>query len=167
MPRVAKGVPMRWMLAHVAHEGDECLVWPFAKRSDGYANLCTGPAYRVMCRLAHGEPPTTKHQAAHSCGRGGRGCINPRHLRWATRKENCADALLHGTRALGERHGAAILTEANVLKIKYLCANGMSQSEAGRRFGVAFQTIWEIVHGHNWKHLDRSCVARPPEVRGV
>lgn len=166
MPRTSKGVPMAWLEAHVGYEGEGCLIWPFARRSDGYANLTTGPAYRVMCRLAHGEPPTSAHQAAHSCGKGKTGCIHPMHLRWATRKQNLADCLTHGTRARGERHGAARLSQANVFEIKRLCAIGLSQSEAGRRFGVKVQSIWDIVHGRNWKHLTEGGEA-DTSLRGV
>jgi hypothetical protein len=54
-------------------------------------------ATRVMCKLAHGPAPTPKHHAAHSCGKGHEACINPKHLRWATPRENAADAKLHGT----------------------------------------------------------------------
>jgi hypothetical protein len=48
-------------------------------------------AHRAMCRLIHGNPPTPKHQAAHSCGNGRRGCVHPGHLRWATDAENRAE----------------------------------------------------------------------------
>ena len=46
-------------------------------------------AHRVVCRLAHGEPPPDKPQATHSCHN--KWCINPRHLRWGSAKDNAAD----------------------------------------------------------------------------
>lgn len=33
-----------------------------------------------MCELVYGKPPMPKHQAAHNCGKGNLGCINPKHL---------------------------------------------------------------------------------------
>jgi hypothetical protein len=38
-----------------------------------------------MCELVNGPPPLGA-LAAHSCGRGHDGCVDPRHLRWATYK---------------------------------------------------------------------------------
>jgi hypothetical protein len=75
------------------------LIWPFARYNNGYGNVTfydalgkhsTG-AHRIMCKLVHGEPPTPKHEAAHSCGNGTGGCINPHHLRSDTRGGNNAD----------------------------------------------------------------------------
>jgi hypothetical protein len=54
-------------------------------------------AHRVMCEIAHGPKPAPGFVAAHTCGKGREGCVNPRHLRWASQKENMADKLLHGT----------------------------------------------------------------------
>jgi hypothetical protein len=151
--RVGKGKPMQWLVAHADHPGEDCLVWPFARRSDGYANLSTGPAHRVMCKLAHGNPPTDAHHAAHSCGYGKGGCVNPKHLRWATALENSADKELHGTQARGERHGAAKITAKQVIEVRRRWGGGETQASLARAFGLKFQSVWEIVHRRNWKHL--------------
>jgi HNH endonuclease len=65
----------------------ECLIWPFSHR-DGRGYINEEPVSRFVCKLAHGSPPTDKHDAAHNCGN--ERCVNPHHLRWATRKENMA-----------------------------------------------------------------------------
>lgn len=89
----------QWLKAHVGHAGTECLVWPFGRFSNGYGQVyiqgknCV--ASREMCILAHGNPPTPSHEAAHRCGNGHLGCVNPQHLRWATAAENQADKLTH------------------------------------------------------------------------
>ena len=78
-----------WIKAHVGYQGDDCLPWPFSfdvRVGRGrvlYEGECEW-AHRVMCRLAKGEPPTPKHQAAHNCGNGHRRCINPNRLEWKT-----------------------------------------------------------------------------------
>jgi len=49
------------------------------------------------------------------------GCINPKHLRWATRQQNALDALEHGTSSMfaaGEAHPNAKLSQADVEKNK-------------------------------------------------
>jgi hypothetical protein len=96
------GAAYKWLLAHVDYRGDDCLKWPFGgdpKSGRGCLqhNGVRGWAHRWMCKLAHGEPPTPKHKAAHDCGKGHEGCINPRHLKWKTQAENLADCIIHGT----------------------------------------------------------------------
>ncbi len=74
----------------------DCLIWPFARDRGGRANWANGPSVcRLICELTYGPAPSVIHQAAHSCGRGDRGCVNPTHLRWATPAENAADTRRH------------------------------------------------------------------------
>ena len=84
----------------VPFDGDGCLLWPFQISTTGYGRLEVNGkkkiASRYVCELAHGEPPTRQHEAAHSCGNSK--CVNPKHLRWATHTENEADKLVHGTK---------------------------------------------------------------------
>ena len=108
--RAKSGEAIAWLLAHVGHEGDDCLLWPFGRdnrvgRGRVQFRGKLEWAHRAMCTLAHGEPPTPKHQAAHSCGNGHLGCINQRHLKWATNSENQHDRRAHGRRegAIGTR----------------------------------------------------------------
>lgn len=82
----------------VVFDGDECLPWPFQISTEGYGRLEAGKkkkiASRYICELAHGIAPTPKHEAAHNCGN--KVCVNPKHLRWATRQENEDDKIIHG-----------------------------------------------------------------------
>jgi hypothetical protein len=79
----------------LAHESDECLLWPFALNYMGYGKLGGRIVSRLVCRAVYGPPPRD-HEAAHSCTN--KNCVSARHLRWATHKENEADKYLHGTR---------------------------------------------------------------------
>ena len=91
---------MRWIEEHVGHEGNGCLKWPFSVGDNGRGivqvdgTIYTAP--RFMCLLAHGERRRPTHEAAHSCGKGHKGCIDPQHLWWATSVENHADKIEHG-----------------------------------------------------------------------
>ncbi|MGN6772639.1 MAG: hypothetical protein ACTHJQ_22735 [Rhizobiaceae bacterium] len=94
-----KGDCFQWLLDHAEFDSDLCLAWPFNCDQHGRAKIrtngkCTAAA-RIMCEIAHGEPPADRLLAAHSCGNGHLGCVNPRHLRWATPVENMEDKARH------------------------------------------------------------------------
>jgi hypothetical protein len=150
------GEPKRWLLAHVDYAGEECLSWPFARHSNGEAAIGdrqSRQAARLMCILAHGDPPTPAHQAAHGCGKGHLACVNPRHLRWATPKENTADQVIHGTRPLGGRHSFAKLSELQVRAIRNL-ATAFSVSDLAEIFGVHAWTITDVIQRKTWAWLE-------------
>lgn len=140
----------------MARDSDECALWPLSRTPRGYGQLWfenrRRDAHVVACVLAHGPKPTTAHCAAHGCGV--RRCVNPRHLRWATPKENTADMLLHGTKIRGEAHPLHKFTEAGVLAVRSAFAAGESQAALARRFGITPQAIHEIVRRKSWAHLD-------------
>lgn len=152
--RAPKGEPIRFVREiALKHSGDACLPWPYARRSDGGGVIQVGrksiAVSRFVCQLAHGEPPTPEHQAAHSCGQGHEACVSPIHLRWATRVENEADKFEHGTRVCGERHLFAKLTQEQVDRIR--SQRGRKRHcELAREFGVTPSTISMIQAGKTW-----------------
>lgn len=149
--RAAHGAPMRWLNEHVDCQSDHCLTWPFSRLSNGRPQIKGGSAARVMCALAHGAAPSPKHEAAHSCGKGHEGCINPKHMYWATSAENDADKIKHGTLVAGERHPGAKLTSAQVRAVRDLDGT-MTQREIARRFGISQSRVHSILHGKARKH---------------
>jgi hypothetical protein len=156
--RTFNGEPLRWLTEHQGWRGDGCLTWPFARRSGNYGRFRTQDgrqeyAHRRMCELVNGPPPSPRHEAAHSCGRGHEGCVAPEHLRWDTPAGNAADRALHGTENHGERNGQAKLTEADVREIRAL-AGREAQRETAKRFGIARQTVGDIQTGRRWAFLD-------------
>jgi hypothetical protein len=140
--------------------GEECLIWPYSRDRMGYATMHRGKeapnntcfVSRRICYAVHGAPPTPKHEAAHSCGKGGLGCIAPLHLRWATHRENVHDGFIHGTIGRGETHRGAKLTDAAVREIRLL-APVLTHKEIARRFGVAAATIDYVVCRRTWRHV--------------
>ena len=137
-----------------AHYGDACLEWPFSKNGVGYGKIGrkgkTIAVHRLICREAHGEPPTAKHEVAHNCGN--RACCNPSHLRWDTRKGNLADKRKHGTLLFGENHCMARLSEADVRAIKAL-SGSMLHREIGQRFNIGREQVGRIINGKRWSHV--------------
>lgn len=138
------------------YEGDECLLWPYATTENGYGQMYrhgkNGHVHRYLCEDVHGAPPTEKHQASHSCGKGHLGCVTKKHLSWKTPADNQADRLHHGTDCRGEKHWNAKLTNDQVREI--MSQKGIiSQAELGRRFGVSQASISYIHNGNKWKHV--------------
>lgn len=140
----------------VNFEGDDCLPWPFGPGSRGYGSVKIRGrgkmAHRVVCEIAHGPPPIDKPLAAHSCGNGHLGCVNPNHLRWASYQENSDDAVAHGAIARGERNGSAKITEEIVRKI-FEAKGSNTQKAIGAAFGVSKTTVGQIHRGTTWKCL--------------
>ncbi len=106
--------------------------------------------HRVMCILAHGEPLTERHEAAHSCGNGSKGCLNPNHLRWATPVDNHKDKVAHGTLSFGSQHYAAKLTDESIAQI---LMDTREQKTIARDYGVSQSTVSLVKSGKRWRHV--------------
>lgn len=158
LTKVGNGEVLTWIRqTALLHDTDNCLPWPFCRNSDGYGyawfNGGLHPANRVVCELAHGAPPPD-HQAAHSCGNGHLGCVNPRHLRWATVRHNHLDKIGHGTMIRGSRHRLSKLTEKDVLEIRSL-SGSVSSLKLAKRYGVSPGLIQGIISGKKWSWLSQ------------
>ena len=131
---------------------EQCILWPFALQPTGYARIGlqgkSHYAHRVVCIEAHGPPPSSEHEAAHSCGN--RACMNPKHLSWKTSKDNHADRKRHGTNNEGEKHGCAKLDWNKVAEIR--SQKGLkSHAKLADEFGVSASQICQIQKGKKWK----------------
>lgn len=134
------------------HDSDDCLIWPFSKTPvKGYPRMFfkvkNELVTRLVCEHFYGPAPTSGRQcqSAHSCRNAS--CVNWRHLRWATPKENESDKLVHGTHQHGERNHMAKLTRGQVQAIRE--AQG-SSSQVAQRYGVNPGTIRKIRRGERW-----------------
>lgn len=144
-----------WLKAHENYAEDDCLPWPFGRGKNGYGQIWINgkriTAHREMCVAVHGAPPTGKHEASHSCGKGHLGCCNPRHLAWKTKVENEADKIIHGTSNRGERNPRAKLTRAEIVEIR--SASNTPRNLLAKKFGVKRGTIMDIRSGRSWGWL--------------
>lgn len=131
----------------------ECLLWPYTKQWKGYGQVRYDGrlrgAHQVVCEIVHGARPSSRHQAAHSCGE--RACVNPAHLRWATGKDNQADRVVHDTHLRGERHPKAKLTAEHVARIRN--CNQERQSCLAAELKVSQSLISLIRHQKRWQHV--------------
>ena len=150
-----------WIEKHVTYTGDDCLQWPFATGEDGYGRVhdpslggAMMTASRYMCIIAHGRPESPELEAAHSCGGGNKGCVNPNHLYWATPKINHSDKVKHGTTNRGSRQWNSKLKEVDIVKIRELLAEANhTQLSIARMFSVDPSVISDIKRGKTWGWL--------------
>lgn len=93
-------------------------------------------------------PASPRHLAAHGDGNS----LNNRlgNLRWATQKENMADAAKHGTLARGDAYKDAKLTEAIVHEIR---ASGLLQREIAEQFGITQSAVSRVIARKIWAHV--------------
>jgi hypothetical protein len=151
------GALPEFLFAHVNFTGNECVLWPFASKNEhGYGIIWhqgrRRKAHQVMCEIVNGPRPSPKHGALHSCGRGHLGCINPRHLRWGTQKENMKDADDHGTVARSRDLPHTRLTPDDVRFIRKMHGK-VTGMELAEKFGVSRKQVYDIQNGRRWTHL--------------
>lgn len=140
----------------ITYDGDDCLIWPFGLLPDGYASLNrfikhygTRVVSKVICIEVYGHPPTVKHEAAHSKKCISRACINRKHLRWATSKENKADD------HRGEDHHKAKLTEEQVFEILKLGKEDIvTQIQIANKFEISRPHVNQIINRRRWQWLE-------------
>lgn len=135
-----------WLMQHVGHIGDECVIWPFACCTPGYGLFQYEKkrylAHRFMCELKNGAPPED-HLAAHSCGN--RRCINPNHLSWKTHTDNQLDRRAQGTAS--NRWSKLTLTQARQIR----ALKGMETApETAAKYSITESNVRMIQDGKTW-----------------
>lgn len=129
--------------------------------SDGYAacsltSSCgaqkTLLVHRLVCAAFNGPPPEGKPVCAH--GNGNISDNSPGNLRWATHQENSDDMRRHGTIVFGEAHARAKISAGMVRRIR--TEHGLSGDcrAVSIKLGVPYKTVYHIVKGRTWRHLD-------------
>ncbi len=160
-------------------EPTECWPWITPPKPGRYGNFGVKRdgewmryiSTRVMWRVTKGEDPG-QVGIAHTCDNPP--CMNPDHHFKATQQENIDDCRNKGRwvkasfeasseshkrffaanperAARGEKNPNAVLTESDVREIRTL--QGLSLTQAGKRFGVGPYAIWRIRSGRGWKHV--------------
>jgi hypothetical protein len=151
-----QGETVKWLRDRVSHPDPKCLIWPFYRQPTGYGQLGLNGknhyAHRLMCEMAHGQAPTPKHEAAHRCGNGHQGCVNPRHLAWKTKTENRRESNQHGKGTRSHYGNKGALKPEDVARIWELKGK-LRQVDIAAQFGVSWQVISGIYCGRHYKQF--------------
>jgi hypothetical protein len=136
-----------------------CLIWPNYKNEDGYGILNRRQrdgsgkdykAYRLAYEFYKGPIPEGL-LVRHLCNNPP--CINPEHLDLGTHQDNKNDSVKAKRHTYGEINPKAKLTEADVIEIRRLAMEGLSNVEIAKRFPVCSKNISSIKLGQTWRHL--------------
>jgi hypothetical protein len=151
----------------------ECWEWQAAKSHSGYGVFSYSlngrpqmPAHRFSYMLSTGRVIPDGWFVLHSCDNPP--CVNPRHLRLGTQKENVADAIERNRHknpppvppkrpyehcARGTQCHTAKLNEWAVRALLKERLTGRNFTDLGREFGLDASTVADICKGRAWSHV--------------
>lgn len=134
-----------------------CVLWTGCLDAAGYGKIHDGTTgkllkvSRAVWELAFGEIPVGKH-VCHTCDNPL--CISIDHLFIGTPLDNMRDKVAKGRQTRGESHITAKITEADVLSIRRVYAEGsVTQAELAEQYGISHQQVHRIVNRLRWKHI--------------
>lgn len=107
--------------------------------------------HRLVCEVFHGPPPTPAHEVAHADGSRDNNVAS--NLRWATRAENQADRVLHGTDLRGGKSPNAKFSDIDVMAMLRLRQIGATYRSIALAYRVSFWTVREIGRRQRWAHI--------------
>jgi len=148
----------------ISSNTSKCILWPFTCKIDTInyktpvmrksiqgKQLCMNPC-RLSLILSQGYSDIKeRNECAHDpilCNNSL--CINPKHLRWATRQENHDDTKIAETNPEGVRNSQAVLTEGDVRAIR---KDTRKLRETSEDYGVTGSMIHLIRTKQRWKHI--------------
>jgi hypothetical protein len=154
-----KSIARFW--ARVTKAGDDdCWLWTGNMIQGGYGIMWADTHRLVATHIAleldgRRRPPPPRHFALHGdCTNPA--CVNPRHLRWGTQKENMADCKRLGRlfRMAGARHSRAMpnTPETRARKLQIFAWPGRLAEVSGE-LGLSVGMVRDIRAGRRWAHI--------------
>lgn len=133
----------------------ECWEWTKTRDAEGYGRITRAGgvyrAHRVSYEHANDTKIPTGLMIRHMCDNPP--CVNPGHLKTGSNLDNMRDRADRGRSAKGEASGQSKLTEAEVLCIRKMYADGSTGVALAKEFGIEPATVSQIVLRKTWKHI--------------
>jgi hypothetical protein len=141
--------------------GGDCWIWIGSFNPYGYGRFKVHRRYyrahRIAYFLAKGDPKDKL--VCHMCDK--RACVNPDHLWLGTPQENQTDMMKKGRHRVakhrslpkGEDHPHARWTERDIMNIRRLYANGMTQVDIAKKYKMHQSSVHPIVTYKIWRHV--------------
>lgn len=156
-----------WSKIRVTNSNESCWYWTAnTSHNFGYGTFrikgITYLAHRLALIFYSGKSKN-ELQVNHKCNNPS--CCNPSHLYWGTQKDNVQDSIISGTKKnppknntkppvlRGEDNKNSVMSENNVLRLRYLWSGGKSSRYLSRLFGISISTVYQIVNYKSWKHI--------------
>ena len=151
-PSLGNTVANRFWAKVLRGDPDECWPWQAYTDRDGYGRFSLNGrkerAHRVAARL-DGRDLTGK-VVRHTCDNPT--CVNPRHLKTGTQRENMRDRDRRNRQPRGVRNGRSRLSREDIIAIRQ---DGRPAKELARHFGTSASNIREIRTGRSWRHVEQ------------
>lgn len=138
-----------------------CLVWTGSSYGFGHGRLMVGEtsmaAHRAVYSIATGIPLAKLFGRVlrHTCDNPP--CVNPSHIVPGSQRENVQDMMDRGRAPIGERHGMAKLTRAQVEDIRRRHVRGVNRWNRGNtkalcaEYGISDTQLNSIVNFDRWR----------------
>lgn len=163
-----------WANADRSAGPDGCWPWLLSTHRRGYGQMSHGKAnwktHKVAFLISGGILTDEKPWVLHSCHNPI--CVNPRHLRAGSPKDNVDDMINAGrkkiVRTFGDQNGsrthpeklirgeevpASKLNAELVLELRAEESNGGSHRDLAVKYGVSHATVGHICRRKTWKHI--------------
>jgi hypothetical protein len=139
---------------------DDCWIWNGASSRNGYGELSNYSdgkhsqvaTHRLSWELHNGSIPVGMC-VLHKCDNPP--CVNPSHLYLGTKKDNSRDCIQRGRFKRNPQYGvknkSTKLKMCQVIQIRELLAQGLSQRKVARIFNVGQYAIASISREETWK----------------
>lgn len=137
-----------------------CWEWTANKNNKGYGMFSVSSyvgkqlAHRLSYEAAFGRIPNGG-LVLHSCDNPR--CVNPKHLRIGTHKENVADMDERKRRVTnspyGEDNWNSILTADQVIQMRRDYILGVPKGQIAEANGINKASLADVIRGKSWKHL--------------
>jgi hypothetical protein len=133
---------------------DECWTWKLSKSKSGYGktffNGKDWRAHRLAWFLTNGDKPES---VCHKCDNPS--CVNPNHLFAGNNQINTADRHAKGRDAKpkGEKHPLSKLKEHEILDIRVMAEDGISNKLIAAKYKIHKTTVRDIIARRRWKHI--------------